>query len=115
MKDLVILILVILALFLCLMPRDYQINILNKIGIQYIPPHICLILLGGIFFTMATILAQQDYIEKLVECVKASNQIAGAVIKRAYVISDKAIRKMPPLEKVADKIEHFVYTVDINI
>ena len=64
---------------------------------------------------IATILAQKEYLEEVYEMLKKTNQVAGAVVNRLSVISDKAIKKLPSLDDVADKIEGFVDKVDIKL
>lgn len=115
MRELFIVILLATAIFLSLMPHNVHEVFYSKLGIKKTPPHLILVLLGILLFITATIVSQKDYLDSLYKSIKMTQQIAGALVSRFSKISNKAVKKIPSFEQVADKIETFVDKVEINI
>ena len=67
---------------------------------------------GVASFLLAIMLAQKEYFDELANGVKVATQVAGAVVKRVSKITSKAMKKMPSMDEVADRVEGFVDKVE---
>jgi hypothetical protein len=108
MRELLVSLLVVNAMFLCLLPHSIHCDFIKNITNRDCPPHIILIILGLSSFILAVIIAQQEYIDEIIDIAKKTTQVAGAVVTRVTKISKKAISKFPSVSEVADRVEHFV-------
>ena len=144
MRQLLVIILLVLAVFFSLFPHRVHEKVISELTGMPSPPHIVHVVMGLSCFFLATILAQKDYFDDLYTMgeVAAENfsnikQAAGAlidtagsqvqnlaskansmksqVIPRANRIANKALHKIPSMNKLADRIESFVDRVEINI
>jgi len=112
MRELLVALLVANALFWSLMPHSMHCEFVSNFTNMKCPPHICHISFGVLSFILAIILAQKEYFDELVTGVKQVTQIAGAVLNRASKITTKALKKMPSVDEVADRVEGFVDKVE---
>ena len=144
MRQLLVIILLVLAVFFSLFPHRVHEKVILELTGMPSPPHIVHVIMGLSCFFLATILAQKDYFDDLYTMgeVAAENfsnikQAAGAlmnkagshvqefaskantmksnVMPRASRIANKALHKIPSMNKVADRIENFVDRVEFNI
>ena len=137
MRQIIISILLILAVFFSLFPHRVHEKVIKDLTGMPSPPHFIHLVIGLSCFFLATILAQKDYFDDLyamgtvaAEKFTDIKQVAGAIVNkasnniqimadnaypRASRIANKAIHKIPSMSKVADSIENFVDRVEINI
>lgn len=112
MRELIVSLLVVNAMFWCLLPHSIHCDFIKNITNRDCPPHIVLISMGILSFVLAVIIAQKEYIDELVLIAKQTTQVAGAVASRVSRIGKKAINKLPSVTEVADRVEHFVDKVE---
>ena len=121
MKEVLIVLLLVVAIFLCIVPPSIHRSLLEKVGITVAIPHVLTLMIGLILFVFATVLSQKELIQSAVENFENVKQVIGALYyqgskmyDRASKISAKAINKLPTMDKLVDKVEHFVDTHDFN-
>ena len=112
MRELLVAVLVANALFWSLMPHSMHCEFVSNFTDAKCPPHIFHISFGVLSFILAIVLAQKEYFDELANGVKQATQIAGAVLNRASKITSKALKKMPSVNEVADRVEGFVDKVE---
>lgn len=112
MRELLVSLLVVNAMFLCLLPHSIHCDFIENITNRDCPPHICLIVMGISSFILAVFIAQKEYIDSLITIAKSTTQVAGAIAYRVSRIGKKAMDKLPSVSDVADRVEHFVDKAD---
>ena len=137
MRQLLVIILLVLAVFFSLFPHRVHEKVIFELTGMPSPPHIFHLIMGLTCFFLATVLAQKDYFDDIYTMgeVAAENfsnikQAAGAimdkagthvqhfasqasgmkerVMPRASRIANKALHKIPSMNRVVDRIESFV-------
>ena len=112
MRELLVALLVANALFWSLMPHSVHCEFVSNFTSKPCPPHMFHIMFGVASFFLAIMLAQKEYFDELANGVKVATQVAGAVVKRVSKITSKAMKKMPSMDEVADRVEGFVDKVE---
>jgi len=112
MKELLVSLLVVNAMFWCLLPHSIHCDFVKTVTDRECPPHFLLICMGIASFVLAVVIAQKDYITEVMDIARKTTQVAGAVVSRVSKIGKKAISKLPSVSEVADRVEHFVDKAD---
>ena len=108
MRELLVSLLVVNAMFLCLLPHSIHCDFIKNITKRDCPPHIVLLVFGLSSFILAVLVAQKEYIEDISNIVKQTTQVGGVVLSRLSKIGKKALSKLPSPSQVADRVENFV-------
>lgn len=112
MKELLVSLLVVNAMFWCLLPHSIHCDFVKNVTNRDCPPHFILVSMGIASFVLAVIIAQKEYIDEVISVAKQTTQVAGAVVSRVSRIGKKALAKLPTASEVADRVEHFVDKAD---
>ena len=108
MKEVIVFLLVVNALFWALSPRSLQCRVVSYFTNAKCPPHIFHIIFGVLSFTLAILIAQHKYITDITNEVMRIFDYTSKIAVKAGKISSKAVKKMPSVEEFTSKIEKYV-------
>lgn len=108
MKELIIAVLLINALFWGLMPHSIHCDVMAKVTTIKCPPHIFHILFGIGSFLLAVILSQSDYFTNIYNNLSSATQTAGRIALTTCDSLRQISKNSNGIEDFAKNIENFV-------
>ncbi len=115
MKNIVVFLFTLIALFLGLASHETHYYILTDLLGFRCPPHLINLFFSVIFFISAVIIAQETYLIELYNTIKNITQSAGKLAKSTAKAAIKASKNFNNIDDLAKRIENFVDTNDFKI
>tara|TARA_B110001450_G_C17564765_1_gene458300 strand:- start:635 stop:976 length:342 start_codon:yes stop_codon:yes gene_type:complete len=108
MKEFLVVFLLVNSLFWGLLPHDIHTDLFVKLGIIKYPPHVVLICISIICFSVAIIISQEEYFGKLYSYSRSAVQNGGRIAKATGKLLSSTAGNFESFDDFTETVESFV-------